>query len=61
MRMRERQRLIRELDVIKRRMRAHGFEVAYARKSRSLSEHIADIKRRDEIEALITNGDILRS
>lgn len=50
----KRQQLTRELTVIKDRLRKHGFEVAYNRSARSLSEHIADIKRRDEIEKLLT-------
>lgn len=50
----ERRRLLRELVDVKDRLRRHGIEVAYNRKARSLSEHIADIKRRDVIEALLT-------
>ena len=49
----DRRRLVRELDVIKRRLSTHGYEVAYQRGARSLAKHIADIKRRDEIEKLL--------
>lgn len=48
--------LVRELDAIKRRLRTHGVEVAYYRGARSLSEHIADTKRRDEIERILIAG-----
>ena len=57
MRQRERAQLIRELDALKTRMRTHAIDVAYGggrRKVRTLSEHIADIKRRDVIERLLT-------
>lgn len=49
----ERSRLLRELVGIKDRLRAHGVQVTFSRGARSLKEHIADIKRRDEIEALL--------
>lgn len=51
----ERRHLVRELDELKRRMRTHAFDVAYRRGARSLSEHIADIKRRDVLESLLTS------
>lgn len=53
MKIAERRALLRELAVIKDRLRRHGFEVTYRRNSRSLSEHIADIKRRDQIETML--------
>lgn len=49
-----RRSLVRELQTIKDRLRKHATEVTYGRGARSLSEHIADIKRRDEIEKLLT-------
>jgi len=51
----ERQRLVSELDEIDYRLRTHAFQVAYSRRARSLSEHIADTKRRDVIEALLAS------
>jgi hypothetical protein len=49
-----RQQLTRELLAVKERLRKHARQVTYERYARSLSEHIADIKRRDEIEKLLT-------
>ena len=44
----QRRALVRELDQIKRRLREQGYS--------RLSYYIADIKRRDEIEHLLTKG-----
>jgi hypothetical protein len=46
--------LHKELAIIKTRLRNHAVEVTFRRKARSLKEHIADIKRRDEIEIMLT-------
>lgn len=55
---RQRSALLRELVDVKHRLRRHGVEVAYNRNARSLSEHIADIKRRDVLEQLIVDADL---
>jgi len=47
----QRRDLVGELTQVKDRLRRHGIEVAYSRGSHTLREHIADIKRRDVIEA----------
>lgn len=57
MNQRTRARLVRELDVLKRQIRMHPLQVSYGRcADLSLSEYIAAIKRRDELEALLTKG-----
>jgi hypothetical protein len=57
----QRAALIRELDAIKTRLRRYGIEVAYTPEihltsSYSVTNYVADIKRRDEIEKLLTEG-----
>ncbi len=61
MKQRERAALHRELVDVKTRLRRHGLDVAYGPRSRSLAQHIADIKRRDEIERLIVEDDQRRT
>lgn len=51
---RERAKLVRELDILKRQIRMHPVEVTWGRHATmTLSEYISAIKRRDEIEALL--------
>lgn len=56
-----RRALHRELVALKERLRTHGFQVAYSRRARPLKDHIADIKRRDEIERLLVDDDRRRT